>query len=57
MHRIADKSGASATSGPSTSMSGPESETMPVPMNIVDAVPDVASSSSDSDKEVIIDVF
>jgi len=49
--RIADESGASATSGPSTSMPAPESETM------VDAAPDISCSSSDSDKEVIIDVF
>ena len=51
--RIADESGASATAGPSTSMSAPEFETM----HMVDAVPDVSCSSSDSDKEVIIDVF
>lgn len=51
--RIADESGASATSGPSTSMSAPESEME----TMVDAVPDVSCSSSDSDKEVIIDVF
>ena len=57
--RIAEESGASATSGPSTSMT-----TMPAPewetMDIVDAGPDVSSSSTasgDSDKEVVIDVF
>lgn len=57
--RIAEESGASATSGPSTSMTtmpAQESETM----DIVDAGPDVLSSrtaSGDSDKEVVIDVF
>ena len=49
--RIADESGASVTAGPSTLISAPESETM------VDAGPDFSCSSSDSDKEVIIDVF
>ena len=57
--RIGDENGASATSGPATSMAtmpALESETL----DIVDAGSDISSNSTvsgDSDKEVIIEVF